>query len=70
VKSIRQEHVKEKRRKELFITVTCMAMLTSFEYGNNRPNVLIGTKVRFLLEFVHFLYIDYYFQGYIYVVKA
>jgi hypothetical protein len=34
-----------------------MAMLTSFKYGNNRPNVSIGPKVRFFLESVHFLHI-------------
>jgi hypothetical protein len=47
-----------------------MAMLTSFKHDNNRPNVSIGTKVSFFIKFVCFFYIDYYFQGYIYVVKA
>jgi hypothetical protein len=41
-----------------------MAMPTSFKHDNNWP------KVRFFPKFLCFLYIDYYFQGYIYVVKA
>jgi hypothetical protein len=47
-----------------------MAMPTSFKHDDNRPNVSIGPKVGFFLKFVCFLYIDYYFKGYIYVVKA
>jgi hypothetical protein len=29
-----------------------MAMPTSFKHDNNRPNVLIGTKVSFFIKFV------------------